>query len=108
MSLVSVVCCQVEVSCDGPITCLEESFQVRLSEFDLETTTRRKFRPMRAVDHEKKIKTGVLSNLYLAEKQPCCTVFHQLLLPAVIIFLNRFPCFSKHEIYFNFLRVMFL
>ena len=62
MSLMSVVCCQVEVSCDGPITCLEGSYQVGLSEYDLETTTRRRFRPARAVDHEKEIKAVVLYN----------------------------------------------
>jgi len=85
MSVVSIVCCQVEFCCDGPITCLEESFQVRLSERDLETTTRRKFRSTRAVDREEKIKTCALSNLYLAG-QPYSTVFQQLLLPAVIYF----------------------
>jgi hypothetical protein len=53
---VSCECCVLSGRglCDGPINCLEESYRVGLSECDLETTTRRRFRPTRVVDHEKK------------------------------------------------------
>ena len=46
MFVVSVVCCQVEVSCDGLITCPEESYRLwRMCVCDQETSKTRRLKP---------------------------------------------------------------
>jgi len=46
MSVVSVVCCQVEVFCDGLIICPEESYRLwRVVVCDQETSKTRRLKP---------------------------------------------------------------
>jgi hypothetical protein len=55
MSVVSVVCCQVQVSAMGRTHFHKSSTECSVSEYDIETLTRRSLGPLALSNHKKQV-----------------------------------------------------